>query len=222
MARTLRRLQRLGDQLRPTGRATAVGTTLPGDPAGVAQRALHEPQFGAELQQLFGSRASFSAPLAASGAGCRLTGIDLAGAQLSPDQATFLLDAVARFRIVCIAEQDLERFTLQDFERLANHWGAPYPHPSNFTRDGVLASEHGPTDGEVEWVPFADRRASGVNQAFPDELQCLPHESPAVLIASNVSSGRGETKGDGAPALSGARIPVKTGGGNWHTDIECT
>ena len=177
--------------------------------------------FGAELRRLFGLQASCSGPLAASGLGWRLTGVDLVGAKLSPEQATFLLDAVARFGIVCIAGQDLERFTLQDFERLANHWGAPYPHPSNFTRDGVLASEHGPTEGEVEWVPFADRRASGVNRAFPGELQCLPHESPAVLIASNVSSGRGETKGDGAPGLSSAQDPIKTGGGNWHTDIEC-
>ena len=176
---------------------------------------------GAELRRVFGLQASCSGPLAASGLGCRLTGVNLAGAQLSPDQATFLLDAVARFGIVCIAGQDLERFTLQDFERLANYWGAPYPHPSNFTRDGVLASEHGPTEGEVEWVPFADRRASGVNRAFPGELQCLPHESPAVLIASNVSSGRGETKGDGAPGLGSAQAVIKTGGGNWHTDIEC-
>ena len=147
--------------------------------------------------------------------------LDLAGVQLSPDRVAFLLDAVARFGILCIAGQDLERFTLYDFERLANHWGAPYPHPSNFTRDGVLGSEHGPTDGEVQWVPFVDRRAAGVNRAFPGELACLPHESPAVLIASNVSSGRGETKGDGAPGLSSTRAPVKTGGGNWHTDIEC-
>ena len=82
--------------------------------------------------------------------------------------------------------QDLGgRFTLQHFERLANHWGALAPHPSNYTRDGVLASVRGPTDGIVEWVPFAQRRAASIDAAFPGQLRALPHESPAVLIASN-------------------------------------
>lgn len=145
--------------------------------------------FGAELTRLFGLNASWSAPLATSGAGCRLTGVDLAGVQLSPDRVAFLLDAVARFGILCIAGQDLERFTLYDFERLANHWGAPYPHPSNFTRDGVLGSEHGPTDGEVQWVPFVDRRAAGVT-GFPGRacvpttrVSCGAHRQQCVLRA---------------------------------------
>jgi hypothetical protein len=129
-------------------------------PASQRSAAAEDSKHSAELLRLFGPLARCSGPLAASGAGRRYTGIDLASARLSAEQAEFLLDAVARWRIVCIAGQDLACFTLEDFERIANHFGAPYPHPSNFTRDGVLASEHGPTDGAVEWVCTVARQAS--------------------------------------------------------------
>ena len=216
-----RRYERVATHLVPRGSACASGGAL--CQQGQRSAAAEDSKHSAELLRLFGPLARCSGPLAASGAGRRYTGIDLASAWLSAEQAEFLLDAVARWRIVCIAGQDLARFTLQDFERIANHFGAPYPHPSNFTRDGVLASEHGPTDGAVEWVPFADRRAAGVDAAFPGQLQCLTHQSPAVLIASNLATG--ETRGDGAAAVTALRPhhprrSVKSGGGNWHTDIE--
>jgi alpha-ketoglutarate-dependent taurine dioxygenase len=56
---------------------------------------------------------------------------------------------------------------------------------------------------------------AAVNAVFPDQLQCLPHESPTVLVVTNF---RGDPSGRGGKKNSG---PVKvSGGGTWHTDIE--
>ena len=133
--------------------------------------------------------------------------------QLSPGQVEFLLDALATHRIVCIAGQDLESFSMYRFERFANHWGAVLPHPNNFTRGGVGAQGQGATDGKIEWIPFEQRTVSRANQTFPGELQCLPHESPAVLVTSNFSGPRkGVAVEESAPSVGS--------GGSWHTDIE--
>ena len=82
------------------------------------------------------------------------------------------------------------------------------PHPNNFMRGGKPAQQDGDSDGPFELIPFERRTAAAVNAAFPGQLQCLPHESPAVLVVSNF---RGER--------SAAPVGV-TGGGSWHTDIE--
>jgi alpha-ketoglutarate-dependent taurine dioxygenase len=160
------------------------------------------------LRELFGAGAASEGPLIASGAGWRLTGLDLCR-RLSPEQAGFLLDLLSRYRILSIAGQDLESFSLAHFERFANHWGAPVPHPNNFMRGGKPAQSDGDSDGPFELVPFAKRRAAAVNAAFPGQLQCLPHQSPAVLVAANF---QGEAK-DRGPSRMGR-------GGSWHTDIE--
>ena len=163
--------------------------------------------FDERLRELFGTDARSEGPLAASGAGRRFTGIDLCR-PLNPDQVALLLDALSRFRIVSIAGQDLEAFSLAHFERFANHWGAPVPHPNNFMRGGKPAQQDGDSDGPFELIPFERRTAAAVNAAFPGQLQCLPHESPAVLVVANF---RGERSAE----------PVKvTQGGSWHTDIE--
>ena len=55
---------------------------------------------------------------------------------------------------------------------------------------------------------------AAVNAAFPDQLQCLPHESPTVLVVSNI-------RGNVETQTRGSAAPVKvTAGGTWHTDIE--
>ena len=159
------------------------------------------------LRELFGTAARSEGPLAASGAGRRFTGIDLCR-PLNPEQVALLLDALSQFRIVSIAGQDLEAFSLAHFERFANHWGAPVPHPNNFMRGGKPAQQDGDSGGPFELIPFERRAAAAVNAAFPGQLQCLPHESPAVLVVSNF---RGERRA--------APVGV-TGGGSWHTDIE--
>lgn len=161
----------------------------------------------ARLVALFGTEARVEGPLAASGAVVRFTGIDLC-APLSEEQAGLLLDALAHYRIVCIAGQDLSRFSLAHFERFANHWGAPVPHPNNFMRGGKPAQQDGVSDGAIEWIPYEKRSVAAVDKTFTGQLQCLPHESPTVLVASNF---RGEL-GEGKPRVGG--------GGSWHTDIE--
>ena len=165
-----------------------------------------------ELCRLFGAQARCEAPLAASGAGCRLLGVDLRQ-RLSPEQVTLLVDALSQFRIVCLPGQDLDSFSLAQFERFANHWGAPVPHPSNFLRGGKPAQSDGASDGGFELIPFERRKAAEVNAAFPGELQCLEHESPAVLVVSNF---RGDRSGSSAHGNNG----TTTMGGSWHTDIE--
>ena len=159
------------------------------------------------LQVLFGVNAQRESPLAQSGAGVRFTGIDLCR-PLSEEQVGFLLDALSQFRIVCIAGQDLTQFSLAHFERFANHWGAPIPHPSNFMRGGKPAQQDGDSEGPIEPIPYEKRRASAVDKTFPAQLECLPHESPTVLVTSNF---RGEVEEE--------EIRVGTGG-SWHTDIE--
>jgi alpha-ketoglutarate-dependent taurine dioxygenase len=172
------------------------------------KQSMEQPDLNEHLQELFGAAAQSEGPLAASGAGLRLRGLDLCR-PLNLDQASFLLDALAQFRIVSIAGQDLARFSLAHFERFANHWGAPVPHPNNFMRGGKPAQSDGASDGPFELTPFAKRSVSAVNTTFPSQLQCLPHESPTVLVAANF---RG-------PAKEGAPVPVGSGG-SWHTDIE--
>jgi alpha-ketoglutarate-dependent taurine dioxygenase len=159
------------------------------------------------LQVLFGGDAHCETPLSPSGSGVRFTGIDLCGS-LSEDQVGFLLGALSVYRVVCIAGQDLTRFGLANFERFANHWGAPVPHPNNFMRGGKLAQQDGASDGPIALIPYEKRRVAAADKTFPGQLQCLPHESPAVLVVTNFSGKvqEGET-------LVGS-------GGSWHTDIE--
>ena len=168
---------------------------------------MENQQLEQRLQALFGADAQSEGPIAQSGAVVRFTGIDLCN-PLREEQVSFLLDALSQFRVVCVAGQDLDRFSLTHFERFANHWGALVPHPSNFMRGGKRAQQDGNSDGPIEMIPYEKRRVSGVDKTFPGQLGCLPHESPAVLVTSNFS---GEPK-DGE--ISVGR------GGSWHTDIE--
>lgn len=159
------------------------------------------------LPAVFGAKAQSEQPLAQSGLGVRFTGIDLSQA-LNAGQVEFLLDALSQFRFLCIAGQDLQRFSLGHFERFANHWGAPIPHPSNFLRGGKPAQQDGATDGKIELIPYAQRKAALADTTFPGQLQCLPHESPAVLLATNLT---GKVDDEDACILPGR---------SWHTDVE--
>jgi alpha-ketoglutarate-dependent taurine dioxygenase len=159
------------------------------------------------LKELFGAGVHCEAPLAPSGAGARFTGIDL-WRGLNEAQVEFMLGALSRHRLLCFAGQDLTDDALAHFERFANHWGAPIPHPSNFLRGGKPAQQDGASDGPIELIPYGKRRAALVDTTLPGQLQCLPHESPAVLVATNLL-GKAEPGG----------IKV-TNGETWHTDVE--
>ena len=155
----------------------------------------------------FGGQVAVERPLAAGGMGARVSGIDL-GLPLRPAQVELLLDTLSHCRLMTLAGQDLDRFSLAAFERFANHWGAPVAHPSNFLRGGKPAQQDGPSDGAIAYLPYADRKAAAADATLPGQVECLPHESPAVLVATNLL-GSGES---GGPALKD--------GGSWHTDIE--
>ena len=156
---------------------------------------------------LFGEAVAVERPLAASGMGARVSGIDLS-IPLRPAQVELLLDTLSHCRLLTIAGQDLDRFSLAAFERFANHWGAPVAHPSNFLRGGKPAQQDGASDGVVEYQPYADRRVAAADTVLPGQVACLPHESPAVLVATNLL-GQDDRK----------EFSLKDGG-TWHTDIE--
>jgi alpha-ketoglutarate-dependent taurine dioxygenase len=164
------------------------------------------------MQAAFGSNITVEGPLSASGAGVRLHGLDLVD-RLAPNQVTTLLDALAWYRIVTLPGQDLERLSLDRFERFANYWGAPVPHPSNFMRGGKPGQSDGATEGAIEMRPRSQRMSARVDAAF-EGLDCMAHDSPAVLVVANFS---------GNPAKPGELPsgPLTTvRGGTWHTDIE--
>ena len=157
------------------------------------------------LQQAFGAHARGEGPLAAGGAGLRVGGIDLR-TPLRPERVTVLLDALGQYRVVTLSGQDLDSFSLAHFERFANHWGAPRPHPSNFKRRGKSFA------GDPELLPLEERLSTRVNTGFPGELQCLlGAESPAVLVVPNMHGLSDEEREAG---------PTLTRGTTWHTDIE--
>ncbi len=157
------------------------------------------------LQEAFGAHVRSEGPLAPGGAGFRITGVDL-GKSLEPDQANALIDALSHYRIMTLADQDLDAFSAAHFERFANHWGAPLPHPSNFKRLGNTRYY------KPELLPPEERPSTRVNAAFPHELRCLPGaDSPAVFVVTNVRDLTHEERRAG-PRL----LPATT----WHTDIE--
>jgi alpha-ketoglutarate-dependent taurine dioxygenase len=170
-------------------------------------QAMESQRLEQRLRAEFGTGARSESPLTRNGTGMRLTGIDLSQ-PLSKGQVDFLLDALRQARILCIADQSLDHFSLPHFERFANHWGAPIPHPSNFMRGGKPAQQDGDSDGPIELIPYENRKAAVADATFPGRFQCLPHTSPAVLVATNLL-GKAEP-GD---------VRVK-GGESWHTDVE--
>ncbi|MBN4083113.1 TauD/TfdA family dioxygenase [bacterium AH-315-B06] len=156
---------------------------------------------------IFGEVVEIERPLGPSGMGTRVSGIDLS-TQLRPAQGELLLETLSHCRLLTIAGQDLTRFSLATFERFANHWGAPVPHPSNFLRGGKPAQQDGASDGAIAYRPYAERRVAAADDTLPGQIACLPHESPAVLVATNLLG-----QGDGDE-------PTLKAGGSWHTDIE--
>jgi alpha-ketoglutarate-dependent taurine dioxygenase len=163
------------------------------------------------LRRLFGVEVQTEGPLSRSGAGLRIKGVDLRE-PLSPDQVSVLLDTLSNWRIVTISGQDLNSFTLAHFERFANHWGAPLPHPSNFKRRDSSVPPHSWSKDVPELLPREQQFSSQVNSAFPGELQCLDNaDSPAVLVLGNMGRLTDKEREAG---------PTTTRGTTWHTDIE--
>lgn len=154
--------------------------------------------------RLFGSGVSIS-PLATDDRmGRRIRGVDLSR-PLSPAQSDLLIALLDRFSIITFPEQAPSSFEVRHLERLANHFGAPIPHPKNFAN----YVEHMRSKVPLELLPVDRRTATLCNEAFPGEIKCVEGaDSPAVYIVTNLpGSGRGESE----------RL---ASGLHWHTDIE--
>ncbi len=156
------------------------------------------------LQDQFGPDASLTPLSSANRMGRRVHGVDLS-TELTAAQAELLVSLLDEFRIISFPGQDQLGSTVADLERVANHFGAPIPHPYNyanyadFVRDRVPLEVHAPEH----------RVSAKVNAAFPAAIECADGaDSPAVYIVTNLV-------GSGPDAE-----PEHVGGQHWHTDIE--
>jgi len=157
-----------------------------------------------ELRRLFGA-ATKSTPLATDDKmGRRIHGVDLTQS-LTPEQARLLVDLLDLYQVVSFPDQHRARFRVSHLERLANHFGAPIPHPKNYAN----YIEYKKNKVPLQLPPLEQQTSSRCNQAFPNTLQCLEGaDSPAVYIVTNLV-GSGPDKQEEV-----------VGGLHWHTDIE--
>lgn len=152
-----------------------------------------------QLREAFGSAVEVEPLVNETKMGRRVLGVDLSG-PLDVDQAAAMIAAVDAWQVVCFPGQDARGMTVVDLERLANHFGAPIPHPSNV--DGYRGDDP-QIKGSLE------RTSTLVAAAFPGVVSPLSGaESPAVYNVTNLI-------GSGPTAT-----PVVSGGQHWHTDIE--
>jgi alpha-ketoglutarate-dependent taurine dioxygenase len=150
-----------------------------------------------ELRAAFGASVTVEPVVDTSRMGRRIRGIDLTQA-LTANQAAALIAALDEWQIVSIPDQN--DMTVSDLERLANHFGAPIPHPSNI--DDYLS-------GSIRLKPTEQRPSTKVNAAFPGQIAVRPGgDSAGVYLVTNlIGSGPAST-------------PEIHGGQHWHTDIE--
>ena len=153
------------------------------------------------LKTLFGEHAVITPLATEEKMGRRLTGIDLS-APLSEEQAHLLVSLVDEHNIITVADQHQPKFHVRHMERLANHFGAPIPHPKNY-------ANYGQPNEDLRLLPIDERASTRSNQAFPREITIPPDaDSPAVYVISNLIGGGPD------------KTPEAAGGQHWHTDIE--
>lgn len=152
------------------------------------------------LREAFGAHVSAEPLTDPDRMGRRIHGLDLSK-PLTPAQANALIAALDEWQIISAPGQDRHSMSVIDLERLANHFGAPIPHPSNI--DDYVGG------GSITIKPVEDRPSTAVDAAFPATVACLPGaDSPAVYLVTNLI-------GSGPDA-----VPAVGGGQHWHTDIE--
>ena len=151
----------------------------------------------AELRTAFGGQVDAVPVVDDATMGRRVHGIDLSR-PLTARQARALIGALDDWQIVSLPGQ--HDMTVHDLERVANHFGAPIPHPSNI--DDYLG-------GSIRLKPVEHRPSTQVNAAFPGQVTVRPGgDSAAVYLVTNLI-------GSGPTAT-----PEVHGGQHWHTDIE--
>lgn len=152
------------------------------------------------LREAFGSEVRVEPLVDPARMGRRIHGLNLSQ-PLTSAQANALISALDEWQIVSFPGQTDHGMTVLDLERLANHFGASIPHPSNI--DDYVGG------GSIKIKAVEDRPSTAVNAAFPETVTCLPGaDSPAVYLVTNLH-------GSGPDA-----VPAVGGGQHWHTDIE--
>jgi len=157
--------------------------------------------FDDALRQEFGPDVSL-APLATPASmGRRVHNLDLS-VQLSASQAELLQSVLDAYHVLSFPGQDRHGVNVHDLERLANHFGAPIPHPSNFSNYGA------PVD-ELRARPAEEQAVARINAAFAGEITCVAGADTLATYPVNNLANSGPD-----------REPVVSGGQHWHTDIE--
>lgn len=157
------------------------------------------------LLQLFGSAAHVTRLAPNQRMGARIHGVDLTQ-PLSVAQAELLVRLLDHYSIISFPDQGAtDGFRLRYLERLANHFGAPIPHPKNYA-NYIDYKKHGVP---LELPPREMQTASLCNLAFPDDIRCVEDaESPAVYVVTNLPGSGPDQQEQLASGL------------HWHTDIE--
>jgi len=156
------------------------------------------------LREQFGRETEITPLIAEDRMGRRIHGVDLTR-ELSATQAELMVSLLDQFKIITFPDQNRASFRVGDLERLANHFGAPIPHPKNYANYIEFKKKRVP----LRLLPRDEQTASRCDQAFPEAIQCRPGaDSPAVYVVTNLVG-------------SGAHREEETVGGlHWHTDIE--
>ncbi|MGB1342017.1 MAG: TauD/TfdA dioxygenase family protein [Pseudomonadales bacterium] len=156
------------------------------------------------LRRLFGESASTVALSSNDRLGRRIFGVDLTQ-PLTPEQAELMVSLLDRYKLISFPNQGEGQFRIRHLERLANHFGAPIPHPKNYANYADYKKKKVP----LALLPVEQQTSTKCDQAFPNALQCREDaSSPAVYIVTNLV-GSGPDKQEAV-----------VGGLHWHTDIE--
>ena len=83
------------------------------------------------LREQFGRETELDPLIAEDRMGRRIHGVDLTK-ELSATQAELMVSLLDQFKIITFPGQNQASFRVGDLERLANHFGAPIPHPKNY------------------------------------------------------------------------------------------
>lgn len=156
------------------------------------------------LQALFGASVEVTCLSAEDKMGRRVTGLNLRQA-LTESQAKLLVSLLDEFSLLTFAAQNRVDFSVTDLERLANHFGAPIPHPKNYANYMAYQRQ----EASLMLKSSSEQTATRCGNAFPEVITCLEGaDSPAVYLVNNlVDSGW-------------AKKERVSSGLHWHTDIE--
>ena len=171
-------------------------------------RTSNASELDANLGRLFGGNTSTTPLSANAGFGRRIHGVDLTQ-PLSAEQAKLIVGFLDHYKIISFARleqtNDRPNFRLRHLERLANHFGAPIPHPKNYANYIDYKKKKVP----LELLPREQQTCTQCDNAFPDDLRCIDDaNSPAVYVVTNL------------PGSGPDKQEETVGGLHWHTDIE--